>query len=186
MDELETRLEMAYRCQSYDELRQLVSDLPAIGSAVAPTAPAAPHAPRAPAPPLPPALVPERDRVIAVMSETHRRGQWPVPQRLDLTAVMSDTTIDLTQTHLPAGIVDIRIRSLFASVKVIVPPGIQVVSRVGSLMASVTGASEPRRAAEGESAWRSETVIRLTGWAVMAEVQTKVRHREESEESKEK
>ena len=175
MDELETRLERAYKCGTLAELRQLVADLPAAGAAHAPV----PVTPRLPVEPL--ALAPERERIFSVMSETKRRGAWPVPQRLDLVALMSDTTIDLTQTQLPPGIVDIRVRSLCAAVKIIVPPGVQVVSRVSSLMASVHGASEPQDASKGLPAWRSETVIRLTGWAVMAEVQTKVRRREEDD-----
>jgi hypothetical protein len=68
-----------------------------------------------------------------------------------------------------------------AAVKVIVPPGIQVVSRVGSLMGSVHGGGEPD-AAPGGAAWRTGTVVRLTGWACMAEVSVKVRRREKPEE----
>lgn len=179
MEELETRLERAYKCETTEQLRALVADLPAVGAAGGAGVPA-PVTPRAPLGEL--SLAPDRERILAVMSETKRRGAWPVPQRLDLVAVMSDTTIDLTQTQLPPGIVDIRIRSLCAAVKLIVPPGVQVVSRVGSLMASVHGGSEPRDSRSGLPAWQSDTVIRLTGWAVMAEVKTVVRRREERDE----
>jgi hypothetical protein len=130
--------------------------------------------------PLPPeestALAPDRERVWSVMSETRRGGAWVVPQRLDLLAIMSDTTIDLTQAALPTGIIDIHVRSLMAAVKIVVPPGIQVVTRVGSLMGSVHGGGEPNDDASG--GWKIGTVVRLTGWAMMAEVQTKVRRRE--------
>jgi hypothetical protein len=115
------------------------------------------------------------------MSETKRKGPWLVPQRLGVLALMSDMTIDLTQATLPAGVIDIHVRSLMAAVKLIVPPGIQVVSRVGSLMGSVHGGGEPD-STPGTPNWRAGTVVRLTGWACMAEVSVKVRRREKPDE----
>jgi hypothetical protein len=43
-------------------------------------------------------------------------------------------------------------------------------------MSSVHGSGEPNEATSG--GWKAGTVVRLTGWALMAEVQTKVRRRE--------
>ena len=169
LDEMESRMELAYKAGSVGDLQRLTADLP---SAAALPVPAP-----APAEELP-ALSPDRERIFALMSETSRRGSWLVPQRLDLLAVMSDTTIDLTQAALPTGIIDIHIRSIWAAVKLVVPPGLQVVNRVSSVMASVRGGAEPDDAAEAGAGWRQGTVIRLSGWALMAEVQTKVRRRE--------
>lgn len=168
MDELETRLELVYKATNLDELRSLTADLPE-PAAVAPVTAAEVVA-----------MTPDRDRVVAIMSETKRRGPWLVPQRLGVFALMSDTTIDLTQATLPAGIIDVHVRSLMAAVKLIVPPGIQVVSRVGSLMGSVHGGGEPDSTA-GAAGWRQGTVVRLTGWACMAEVAVKVRRRDKEE-----
>lgn len=169
MDELELRLERVYKAANLEELRSLTADLPAstaVSPAVAPEVVA---------------IAPDRDRVVAIMSETKRRGPWLVPQRLGVFALMSDTTIDLTQATLPAGIIDIHVRSLMAAVKLVVPPGIQVVSRVGSLMGSVHGGAEAD-ATPGAPSWRTGTVVRLTGWACMAEVSVKVRRRERTTE----
>lgn len=167
LDELESRMELAYKASSVGELQRLTADLPSAAAAPVPAT-------------RPPeevtALAPDRERLFSVMSETRRRGAWIVPQRLDLVALMSDTTIDLTQAALPTGIIDIHVRSICAAVKIVVPPGLQVVSRISSLMGSVHGGGEPNeRESEG---WRAGTVVRLTGWALMAEVQTKVRRRE--------
>lgn len=169
LDEMENRMELAYKAGSVGELQRLTADLP---SATAVPVPAP-----APVEQLP-ALSPDRERMFAVMSETSRRGSWIVPQRLDLLAVMSDTTIDLTQATLPTGIIDIHIRSVCAAVKIVVPPGLQVVNRLSSLMGSVRGGGEPNDAGGPGGGWQQGTVIRLTGWVLMAEVQTKVRRRE--------
>ena len=169
LDELESRMELAYKAGSIGDLQRLTADLPSAFALPVPAPSAAEEVP---------ALAPDRDRIFAVMSETSRRGAWVVPQRLDLLAVMADTTIDLTQAALPTGIIDIHIRSIWAAVKIVVPPGLQVVNRLSSLMASVAGGGAPNESAGPGGGWKEGTVIRLTGWAVMAEVQTKVRRRE--------
>jgi hypothetical protein len=168
LEELETRMELAYKASSSADLQRLTADLPSVAASPVPL----------PADELA-AIAPDRERLFSVMSETRRRGSWVVPQRLDLIALMSDTTIDLTQAALPTGIIDIHVRSICAAVKIIVPPGIQVVSRLSSLMSSVRGSSEPN--VSGGEEWKTGTVVRLSGWALMAEVQTKVRRRERPE-----
>ena len=169
LDELESRMELAYKAASVVDLQRLTADLPSATAVPAPVP--------APVQELP-ALAPDRERMFAVMSETSRRGSWLVPQRLDLLAVMSDTTIDLTQAALPTGIIDIHIRSVWAAVKIVVPPGLQVVNRLSSVMGSVHGGGQPNESGGQGGGWKEGTVIRLTGWVLMAEVQTKVRRRE--------
>jgi len=171
LEELETRMELAYKASSSADLQRLTADLPSVAATPVPA-------------PLPAeelaAISPDRERLVSVMSETRRRGAWIVPQRLDLIALMSDTTIDLTQAALPTGIIDIHVRSICAAVKIVVPPGIQVVSRLSSLMSSVRGGGEPN--VGGGEEWKTGTVVRLSGWVLMAEVQTKVRRRERTSE----
>jgi len=161
LEELERRLELAYRATTPADLRALTADLDQLAEQQA----------KAPATVAPSALAtPDRERVTSIMSETKRRGVWAVPQRLDVNSVMADTTIDLTQAILPSGIIDIHVRAFMAAVKLIVPPGVRVASRVGAFMGSVNV-----RPDEGKA--RPEMpVIRLSGWAFMAEVQTKTRH----------
>jgi hypothetical protein len=170
LDELEARMDLAYKAASLGDLHRLTADLPSVA---APAVPAV-----APSPEELPVLSPDRERLFSVMSETHRRGAWLVPQRLDVRSAMSDTTIDLTQATLPTGIIDIHVRSICAAVKIVVPPGLQVVNRVSSLMSSVRGGGEPNDAGGSAGSWRQGTVVRVTGWALMSEVQTKVRRRE--------
>ena len=161
-------MDLAYKAATVTDLQRLTADLPSV-TAAAPVPVAAPADELA-------VIAPDRERLFAVMSETRRHGAWIVPQRLDLVALMSDTTIDLTQAALPSGIIDIHVRSICAAVKIVVPPGLQVVSRISSLMSSVRGGGEPNEHTVG--GWKAGTVVRLTGWALMAEVQTKVRRRE--------
>src|SRR5438105_5932010 len=167
LDELEARMDLAYKAATVTDLQRLTADLPSVAAA-APVPVAAPADELA-------VIAPDRERLFAVMSETRRHGAWIVPQRLDLVALMSDTTIDLTQAALPSGIIDIHVRSICAAVKIVVPPGLQVVSRISSLMSSVRGGGEPNE--QGGAGWKAGTVVRLTGWALMAEVQRRLGRR---------
>jgi hypothetical protein len=160
VEELERRLELAYRARSTTELQALLADLEGRTAAPAPNIS------------LPAPVVPDHDRFVSVMGENQRRGVWAAPQQLDVVAVMSDTTIDLTQATLPTGIMDVRVKGLMSSVKLIVPPGVRVADRVGSFMASV-------QVRPDDAPTRPDLpVIWLTGWAVMCEVQVKTRRRE--------
>jgi cell wall-active antibiotic response 4TMS protein YvqF/uncharacterized protein DUF1707 len=167
LEELERRMELAYRAQSSADLNALTADLEQLAAQQA-------QVPATVAPS--PLATPDRERLTSIMSETHRRGVWAVPQRLDVNAVMADTTIDLTQAILPSGIIDIHVRALMAAVKLIVPPGVRVASRVSAFMGSVNV-----RPDEGKPR-PDMPVIRLSGWAFMAEVQTSTRHVEGTEQ----
>ncbi|HTR77840.1 MAG TPA: DUF1707 domain-containing protein [Gemmatimonadaceae bacterium] len=166
MEELDRRLEAAYRARSIEELQVLTADArgPAAAGGPAGTALANPD---------PPA----HDRLVAIMSESTRRGLWAVPQRLDVLALMSQATIDLSRASLPGGIIDIRVKAMIANVKIILPPGIRVASRIGNVMASVSTDDELDHTAPA----RDAPVIRLSGWALMSEVKTVVRRREDAD-----
>jgi len=161
LEELERRIERAYRAENAVELDALTADLRARATL-----------------PSPPRLAqqtevsrartdvgtPEYDRILAVMSETRRTGMWSVPQRLDLVSIMSDTRIDLSSAELPDGVVDLHVRAVWTSLKIILPPGLRVVNRMSAFMASVNNDADEVAAPAGGP------VVRLTGLALMAEV----------------
>ena len=107
------------------------------------------------------------------MGESRRHGVWAVPQQLDVFALMSDTAIDLTQAQLPAGIIDLHVNAVMASVRIILPPGVRLANRMHVLMASAHNQVDESPPLAGAP------VIRLSGWAVMADVRVAVRHREQ-------
>ena len=170
LEELERRLEKAYRATTAAELDALISDVtvrPSTGSAGV----AAPAASPAPTPAGYDAYAAEHDRILAVMGETKRRGMWAVPRHLDVVAVMSDATIDLTEARLPPGLVDIDVTVFWASLRLVVPPGMRVINQVSAIMASVHSAEEQLGVPS------DATVIRVRGSVIMAEMKIKVRKR---------
>lgn len=163
IDELDVRLERAYAATSFDELNAVVADLaPAETSSVLPSAPdVGQHYD----------VEPTR-RIFSVMSESKRRGLWAVPDRLDVTAIMSDLTLDLRSALLNPGVTDIHVRAIMSAVRVFVPPGVRVVGNVRPFMASVTDDSYANLSSDPDV-----PVIRLTGSAVMAEVSVRTKAR---------
>ena len=166
IEELERRIEQAYRAVSVHALRELERDLPQLTGA--------PPPPRVAAP-LPAVFTPERDRIVSVMAETKRRGLWRPARHLDVWCVMSDTKLDLTEAILPGGVTEIELHGLMCAVRVIVPAGVRVVVQATAFMATVDESDEsPRARGDGP-------VIRITGTLIMGELKVRVRTREQGD-----
>ena len=150
--ELEDRLEKVYRASTAAEAEALVVGLrPALG------APAALQRP--PVTDVEPAYATRAERFFSIFSSQSRRGVWTVPRALDVVALFSDTTLDLTHASLPKDIVDLEVSVIFANMQIVVPPGTRVVNRVGAFMANVE--SEP--ALDLAPMKPGAPVIRITG-----------------------
>src|SRR6266705_3406304 len=111
LEDLETRMELAYKASSVAEVRALAADLPNLE----PEPGAAPLAMR-PAP-APSAMT--RSSIFSLMSNTVRKGVWVPPQYLQLDALMSDTKLDLREAQLSSGVTEIHIRAVMAAVRII-------------------------------------------------------------------
>lgn len=165
VEELDRRLDAAYQAQSLEELEALVRDLPQGPAALMR------HSPPAP-------VVYEEDpielageeseRIFAIMSETKRSGLWVVPRRLDVLSIMAETVLDLRHASLAPGVTTIDVGGMMTAVKIIVPPGVRVIDRTFSFMAS----SRDRSASE-QVFDPAAPAIRLEGWLVMAELVVK-------------
>lgn len=163
MEELERRIELAYRAPSVQDLRGLLQDLPSGETALAPR-------PEAPVPEL---YATEEGRVVSIMGQTTRGGVWQPPRRLNVWSVMSETRLDLTEALLPSGVTEIDLHGIMTQIKIIVPPGVRVVSQVSAFMAEVADeTSDPPPVGSGAP------VVRVTGFVFMAELRILVRRRE--------
>lgn len=169
LEELERRLERAYRAGSSAELEQLTHDLPALGAA---TAAPARGAYGASGRDLAPAsgLAPGTRRMLSIMSSNKRVGNWNPPRELDVAAVMSETVLDLTGTRMQP-VMDIKLFAMMASVRIIVPEGTQVEDGLLSIMAEVRNAA----LMFGEDP--GAPIVRIRGTALMAEVVVQVEPR---------
>ena len=157
--ELEERLEKAYRATTGDEALALIAGLPGVAAGSRGVA----HYTE----PVRVTLTGRPERFFSIMSSQSRRGVWSVPRELETVAIFSDTTIDLTHATLPKDIVDLKVNVLFANVRIVIPPGMRVVNRVGAFAANVE--SEP--ALDLAPMKPGSPVIRITGNALFANVE---------------
>ena len=66
------------------------------------------------------------DRVWTVMSNTKRRGDWVVPERIVLPVALGDVYVDLREARLTAPITSIVVQGLMGEVKIVVPESVRV------------------------------------------------------------
>ena len=159
-DEFEWRLGQLSLANSPVEVQALIADLP--GGSGAPVASAHTGGAYAGVP------APARERISGIMSEVRRDGAWRLPQRLKVSAVMSNVRLDLRQAVIPSGCV-IEVRAIMASVSIVVPPGLPVEFDVSPFMGAARNDSSRMAPAFGAP------VVRVMGSAVMAEVRVRVR-----------
>ena len=163
IDELEERLEEAYKAKTYAELEPITSDLPVAGRA--PAMPAA----SATAAPVVYGHGDEAGNASAILSSVERKGVWMVPQRLTVNAVLGDANIDLRQAHYSSREVVIIATSVLGSVKVTVPPQVHVIVEGSGILGDVKDPSDK----VPEELTADSPVVRVRATAVLGDVTVK-------------
>ncbi len=175
LEELERRIERVYKAASVAELEEITADLRRAMTLPADQSSAVSSS-RSSAVSLGTSAIPSR--LVALMSSTRRVGRWLVPPKLDLVAIMSDTKLDFTHAAMPGSVVDVHLRAVMASCKLVVPPNVRVINETHAVMANVR--SRASEVLPGDAPASPEApVIRLTGYALMADVTVVVRRLEE-------
>ncbi|WP_445401357.1 DUF1707 SHOCT-like domain-containing protein [Streptomyces sp. LE64] len=133
LEEFGERLEAAYEARTYGELELLTRDLPAV--AAAPVSMVKSSAPGAG--PNWPARIggePTSTFGVAIMSGFDRKGRWTAPRRFNALTVMGGGVIDLRDADFEDREVVINVIAVMGGVDVIVPPGVEVISRGVGIM----------------------------------------------------
>lgn len=157
LEELDERLEAAYRAKTYADLVPITADLP-VRPATAPLAPR-------PAP-VPATAGPRYDRSIAIMSETKRAGRWQVYDGHTAFALMGSVTLDLREAQLTSREVSIVADAVMGEVKVIVGADTMVVVEGLGIM----GEFKEQRPRTDARLTPESPVVRLKGLALMGSV----------------
>jgi hypothetical protein len=155
--ELESRLESAYRAANVDELRALT-----VGLAPLPSAPVrAENEVR---------LLDDERRMFAMFGSVKRRGDWEPPSRTNAVAVCSELVLDFREARIHPGVTEVRVKALMSQVRIIVPPGLHVECEGSAFMGEFASKTD-MSAYPGSGA----PTLRITGIAVMSEVKVSVR-----------
>ncbi|RCV58166.1 hypothetical protein DEF23_02215 [Marinitenerispora sediminis] len=111
LDELDERLDLAYRARTYGDLRPLTADLPA-GRGV----PAPARQPGAGA----------VDRTLELRAKAGsiaRRGNWEVPGRVVVSNPYGETRLNFREATLLTEVVDLEITASWGDAKIVLPDG---------------------------------------------------------------
>ena len=162
--ELEERLEQLYSSKTYGELVEITADLPA-----------GPRAPGAPAdrPQYSGAMVESGPVINVFMSETKRTGNWLVPQRQEINAVLGDVTLDYTEAQLLSSEVYVEVKSILADVKIRVPRNAIVHLDSNPILGSVSEQETGLAAAGDPTTLATPTVFHIRGTAILGEIKIK-------------
>jgi hypothetical protein len=186
MPELERRLERARGARTREELRSLLSDLPARPKAPArqDSAAVAERADRAERPMARPARGPARSDgevrtsssvALAILGGTRRAGKWAPPENMLALAMMGGVELDFREAVLqPGQVVTINCFAFWGAVDITVPPDVHV--ETGGF--ALRGGFDQTGEAWAELAEDAPT-IRINGFALMAGVDVKVREKGE-------
>lgn len=162
MDALEDRLWRVYVAQTPAQLQGLLHDLPPLDRDKLDAGDAALLAPSA--------VVPARGVLMAFMGGVARKGTWLIPRELKVWAFMGGAEIDLREGKFAPGVTQIDVTVFMGGVEITVPHGVRVEVMGGAFMggfgtdAGDTAALDP-----------SAPVLRVSGLAIMAGVEVKVR-----------
>lgn len=161
-EELDARIEAAYRARTAEELRALLPAVPAVQHGGVPVA----GAPAADAP---------ARRMVSIFGEVKRRGEWELAPLTRAVVVCGTLELDLREARIrPLSIIDVT--ATFAEVRIIVPPGVAVECDCASVLAEVT---EPQGLDVATAPdWPT---VRVTGFAVLSEVSIQTRFPGESD-----
>src|SRR5471030_1978788 len=124
LEELERRIERVYKSASVTELETITADLKHASAAPDDYSRAKLARSTPSSFPVRPEL--ESGRVLSIMSSTLRVGRWAVPRRLEVVGIMTDAKIDMTHASLPNGLIEIDLKVIMASFKLVVPPNMRV------------------------------------------------------------
>ncbi|NIK57080.1 DUF1707 domain-containing protein [Kribbella shirazensis] len=166
--ELEDRLETLYSSKTYGELVELTADLP--------------NGPRHPqdqglsatTPQYSGAMVESGPVINAFMSDTKRLGNWLVPQRQEVNAVLGDVTLDYTEAQIPFDEVQLEVKSILADVKIRVPQNAIVLLDSNPILGSVTEQEAGLKAVPDPNATTAPPKrFHIRGTAILGEIKIK-------------
>lgn len=159
-EELEARLEAAYRAKDLSELQALTRTLPvAAAGAPAIATQRQGHAPAA-----------AQQRILSVMADVRKRGEWEPARNIRAVAVLAALELDFREARILEGVTTLDVSATLAEVRIIVPPGVHVQCDGSAIL------GEFQQKLDGDLPDGPDVAtLRISGLAVLAEVSVVMR-----------
>lgn len=107
---------------------------------------------------------------LALMSSVKRRGVWTLAKRFRIAAVMAEAKIDLREARISSHS-EIEVFAFWASIEIIVPPGIRVDVQDSALMGEVNWEST-----DSQNLPYDAPSVLVRGSVIMSSIEVKVRY----------
>lgn len=164
--ELEDRLETLYSAKTYGELVEISADLPNGPTMAGATAAVTPVDQPGPG------MTVHAPVINVFLSDQKRLGNWLVPQRQEVNAVLGDVTLDYTEAQVPYTEIYIDVKSILADVKIRVPRNAIVHLDSNPILGSVTEQDSVLGGAADEPA-SAPKIFHIRGTAILGEIKIK-------------
>ncbi len=110
------------------------------------------------------------ENILAIVSGSQRQGNWPVPKKLSVVAVMGGVDLDFREAEFGPSLSEVKITTVMGSIAIIVPPDLEVeCNGVGIL-----GQFESMHRGTGDGSSQTPR-LRITGLAVMGALEISVK-----------
>lgn len=156
--QLDVRLEAAYRATTAEELRALVA---------APVAPAGSAAPMAVDRDRNPGEFSARPplRIQAMFASARKQGDWEPAPLTHASATFGEVVLDFREARIGPGVTVVHASATFGSIEIIVPPGLHI-----ECDGSATFGEFSERVSLGAAPGADAPTLRITGEALFGEV----------------
>jgi hypothetical protein len=165
-------VDLAHRVDTVQGLRDLVADLPVLGTSgvVTPKEATPAPMPRVRGHAVQPDLVRDSQVLVGVLSGAARKGNWISPRHLWSIAVMGGVDLDFREARLGPGVCELSAFAFMGGVKIIFPPDLQVESDGIGILGGFECSDEVRAGHDPNA-----PILRINGLAMMGGVEVKVR-----------
>ncbi|MGQ0640448.1 MAG: LiaF domain-containing protein [Gemmatimonadaceae bacterium] len=113
---------------------------------------------------------------LAIFSTVKRHGIWTLARRFRVAAIMAEAKLDLREARIGYGQSVIEVFAFWASIEIIIPPGIWIDVQDSSLMGDVSWESAANRHLPKDA-----PSILVRGSVIMSSISVKVRYVGETE-----
>jgi hypothetical protein len=103
-----------------------------------------------------------------VMGERNMTGNWLTSNKVSSFTVMGETKLDLRDSVLPPGPINIEVFTLMGETKIIVPPGLPVRMNAFAFMAESSAHRSVNQQVHGADTW-----VEISGFVMMGSVVVK-------------
>ncbi|WP_081602120.1 DUF1707 SHOCT-like domain-containing protein [Corynebacterium halotolerans] len=80
-------------------------------------------------------VVPEASQQLSsFLGDVTRKGEWLVPERLSVRAILGDTYLDLRRATAASPVVTLHLDTFLGDIRIVVPPGVYVDVQVNSIL----------------------------------------------------